>query len=419
MSRRNRLRHFVGDGVWASICEGAAETNFHSFASTLTPFPQYISYLSSSQNFAGCWFQLWSDRLVKLAGGPKPLVLTGVSLQAVTLFLMVFMALSNAGLLPFMIAMFIFTALGGLAGPVWNSWIASLLPRRRRGFCYGVRNQRTYPAQFLALLVGGGLLQFLTPTATGIKGMQIAFCAVFFLGFAAKLLSLRHLILQPNVPYNPPARALGPMALLKYSAKNPEIRKAAIFFSAMGFAVTISGPYQTPFMLKNLHMGYFPFAAAAAALVLARFASAAPVGKLVDRIGYEKPLLASSFLMPLIPLGWTLSTNFIWILMLQVFGGVIWTVFDLAVFNYLSENASPEHRQRLFSIRHISWNLAAAAGALLGGLLISRYDMPMLVFWSSTFARLGAALFVLPALGLISIDMLGRPLARLRAGLRL
>jgi len=182
----------MGDGIWASVCEGFAENNFNALATVLRASPGQLSILSSSQSLLGCWLQLWSEKLVRYFGSRKRLVLTFVGLQALSLLLIFIATALNAGAYTFMALVLLFVAFGSTGGAIWSSWVSDLLPSRRRGFCFGVRNQRTYPLSALSILAAGFILQSLDHALGPQYGTRVAFCTVFLFGFGAKLLSLRH-----------------------------------------------------------------------------------------------------------------------------------------------------------------------------------------------------------------------------------
>lgn len=408
MSRRNRLRHFIRDGIWATLCEGFAESNFAAFAIRLSASSTALGVLASSQSLLGCWLQLWSERLVWLVGSRKRLVLGCVLLQCAFLGAMVASVCFGVGALGFMALCFGFTGVGSLNGAIWSSWVSELLPARRRGFCLGLRSQRTHPANFAAVLVAGLVLQQVVGFWGGdARAVQIGFVIVFGIGFLAKCLSLRHLAMQPEGRLVQPLRPLGPMAMVSSAIRDPALRRMTSIFVAMGFAVNLSGPFHTPYLLESLHLSFTQFSFVTAAYVGARFLASPLVGALVDRMGSRALLGISCVLMPFIPLGWKLTGNFGGVLLMQVFGGFVWAAFDLCVFTYLTESTSPALRQRAFALRHVAWGLSAAGGALLGGFLIRVFGGFSAAFWASAGFRLLAALVAVWALGLF----VGRPAA--------
>ncbi len=386
-SQKKNIKHFIRDGFWASICEGFAENNFNIFSGLLSATSGDLSILASSQNISNCCLQLWSEKLTSISGSRKRLVLICVSLQAITLGFMATYTINGKSASVFMALSLVFCILGSFSGSIWGSWISDLLPPYRRGYCFGIRNKFSYPTQFLAMILGGYLLQAIPNKSGSHQSGQLAFCLVFLIGLIAKLFSLYHLFSQPEMPFSLPEKSIGPTQLLRYGLNDRFNRRIIVFFSIFGFAINLSGPFLTPYLLDTLKFSYIHFAAITAIPIVSRFFSGPMIGRIVDKNGYKKTFITSVLLMPLITLGWSLSTSFYVILIAQFISGFVWTAFELAVFCLLAENSKPENRQRLQSLKHLSWNLFSSFGALAGGFMIYLYQSPMILFWTSTLAR--------------------------------
>ncbi|MBI3556344.1 MAG: MFS transporter [Deltaproteobacteria bacterium] len=397
--RFKSLRHFTQDGLWSSVCEGIAESNFSPFAVVLEATAAEVGFLSSMQQLLGCWLQLWCEPLIGFFGSRKRLVLWCVAAQSTMLMLMIWGAFSQWGLLVFAVLTILFTSFGAVSGPVWNTWVSDLLPPRRRGVCFAIRNQRTYPMSFLSLILGGFLLDHL---GAGLS-LRLAFCAVFSIGLFAKVSALRHLSLQQEHAYEKSTSGnLGPLGLLRESTRDPELRKIVFFFGAMGFAVNLSGPFQAPYLLKTLNFSYTQYTFLLGVMSIARFLAAPYVGRIVDRIGSRRLLMYSSMVMPVIPIGWCLTANYYALVGVFFISGTFWAAFDLCAFTYLAECMPVALRPRVFAAKQVSWNLLSFAGAAVGGLLIESSLLQhtlalgtVVVFWASAFARGFAALSVL------------------------
>ena len=397
--RFKSLRHFRQDGLWSSACEGIAESNFAPFAVLLEASAAEVGFLTSMQQLLGCWLQLWCEPLIALLGSRKRLVLWCVIFQSAMLALMIVGAFEKWGLLFFSALSIVFTGFGALSGPAWNTWVSDLLPPRRRGVCFSIRNQRTYPVSFLSVILGGFLLDRLGSDV----GVRMAFCAVFSIGLFAKISALRHLSLQQEFPFELSRTGnLGPISLLRESTRDPELRKIVVFFGAMAFAINLCGPFQAPYLLKTLNFSYLQYTFLLGAMSIARFLAAPSVGRIVDRIGSRSLLVYSTMLMPLIPLGWCLTRNYYALLGIYFGSGIFWAAFDLCAFTYLAECMPVALRPRVFTAKQVSWNLMSFAGAAGGGLLLEsaalQHTLAMgtiIVFWASMFARGFAALSVL------------------------
>jgi MFS family permease len=247
--------------------------------------------------------------------------------------------------------------------------------------------------------LGGLILQNVEASWAGTRGIQLAFVVVFLLGLVAKLLSLRNLFLQPERPFVLPKKTVGPIELVIQGSRDKITRRSIYFFAVMGLAINVSAPFQTPYLLKTLHFSYFQFSLITAFYIGARCFGAPLIGRLIDTWGSRHLLLVSTLLMPCIPLGWSLSTGLPGLLAIQFAGGIIWTVFDLCTFSFLTETSTEENRQRIFALKHVAWSLGSSSGAILGGVLANFAGNLAIVFWGSTLARAIASIFVLSLVG--------------------
>lgn len=398
---KGRLKHFVKDGLWSSISEGFAETHFNSFATLLSATSDQLSLFVSGQSFATCGLQLWSDHLLKIFKSAKLLVLLCVGLQILILLSSTFILFTfGMNAYCFMILATLYTAIGGLSGPVWSSWVSDLIPDKRKGLCFGIRNQRTYPASFISIILAGLALEKLELWFHGKLALHFAFCSIFMVGVLAKAFSFYHLYRQPVSPkMTQNGDTLGPIKLLTETLSDSATRRLICFFSLASFGVNISAAIQAPYLLQSLHFSYFKYASIIGIHVFARFLIAPFAGKIIDQQGSRTPLLYSVILMPFISFGWCISSEYSWILTIQVISGLIWGVFDLSAFTILSECSLPSEKHRVFAVKHLSSNLAAAAAPILGGFLLRTFHWEQSAFFGSFIFRGLTVILAFRALG--------------------
>jgi len=91
-------------------------------------------------------------------------------------------------------------------------------------------------------------------------------------------------------------------------------------------------------------------------------------GRAADRIGNLKVMFVTGAMVPLIPLFWLVSTNLVYLVIVQVFSGLAWAGFNLCSVNYLYDATGAEDRTKYLAYFNCGNGLAAGAGALPGGL---------------------------------------------------
>jgi MFS family permease len=153
------------------------------------------------------------------------------------------------------------------------------------------------------------------------------------------------------------------------------------YIAFIHFAVQVSGPFIAPYLLRDLHFTYLEFMFATAATVVAQFLILPGWGRFCDRFGNKQVLRLTGLLLPVIPLLWLCTTNFYLILVIQMFAGVIWSGFSLAMGNFIFDTVTPPKRAQCVAVYNTSNAVGTVLGASLGGLLIP---------WLPNVVRLGA-----------------------------
>lgn len=387
------------------MASGAADFNFSAFALFLGAVPSQIGLLTAVPQLLGGTFQLWSERLTGGVGSRKRTVLLLMALRVALLIGMAIAALRGSSIWIFVGLAVTFLTAAELSTPVWSAWVSDVVPASRRGLFFGKRNQLQALTTSACLIVAGFLLDRLSVGWNG----SLAFAAVFALGILAQCAAFKHLSRQVELRAVAPIQSLGPVRLARALATDREVRKMLLCFAAMGFAVSVSGPFCGPFLLKSLRFTYLEVAVIFSMLAISRYFFAPVWGRLVDRYGSRQLLTLSSLLMALVPVGWCLSTKFIVLLAVQIFSGFVWAGLELCAMTYIIESTTSEMRGRVFAGKQLVWNVSAFCGALAGGLVLGKHGLdpagagaslsssagasismfagPMLVFWLSGLAR--------------------------------
>jgi MFS family permease len=89
-------------------------------------------------------------------------------------------------------------------------------------------------------------------------------------------------------------------------------------------------------------------------------------GGIGDRHGNRAVLVATGCLLPLLPLLWVFSTNYIFLLFAQVVSGATWSGFNLAASNFIYDAVPQTRRARALSY----YSLVNGVFSVIGGMLI-------------------------------------------------
>jgi MFS family permease len=152
---------------------------------------------------------------------------------------------------------------------------------------------------------------------------------------------------------------------------------------------------------------------ATAATVVAQLVTLPGWGRFCDRFGNKHVLTVTGLLVPVIPLLWLCTTNFYGIVAIQMFAGVSWAGFSLAMGNFVFDTVSPPKRAQCVAVYHSANAVGIFLGASLGGLLIPW--LPTDLHWGGVHLALASniqILFVLSAVLRLAVSLKFLPMIR-------
>jgi MFS family permease len=257
-----------------------------------------------------------------------------------------------------------------LIGPIWNGWMGDLVPESKRGSYFSKRNQIMEMASLVSMFVGGYVLNsyknfFLIP-----NGEYIGFALLFFIAFGSRMVSFYYLTKKYEPEYKPTNESrLRFFPFLKSISSN-HYGTYVKYVCFLNFGVFISSPFFVPYMLKELKFDYMTLTIVNITPIIAKFGIMRLWGKLCDQYGSKKILALVGFLIPLCPILWLFSDNFWYLLLIQVYSGLVWSGFDIANINFVFENTSREQRVACISYYNVLNGVAIFVGGFIGGWII-------------------------------------------------
>lgn len=361
------LRHSLRDGVSYSVMTGAGEIYFSAYALFLKATSTQIAFLAAVPPLLGSLAQVVSAWLGSRGARRRPLILTGAVLQGLMwLPIMLLPVIFPQSAVPLLIlCVILYFAAGNIASPQWSSMMGDLVPERRRGRFFAHRTRLMSLTSFLALVSAGAVLHFWQGRGTTLWG----FLAIFSVALVARAYSVAQLARMVE-----PARAPTPLEpiftrQLPSRLRHSQFAQFSLFFAWMNFAVFISAPFFTVYMLRDLQFNYMQFTASTAVSVLAQFLTLSLWGRISDVVGNRRILALTGFMIPVLPALWLVSTDFWYILLIQIFGGFSWAGFSLSASNFLYDTVAPHKRSQYVALHNVLASFGIFAGALMGGFL--------------------------------------------------
>lgn len=362
LSGEQSRRYGIRDGACQAIMQGGGEQYLSAFALLLHATPFQVGLLSALPQLVGTWTQLLSVKALNRLQNRKTIMLAGATGQALSwLPLLALPQLSPTYGPWILIACTVaYFGLGHFAVPAWNSLITDLVSPNERGTYFARRSKVMTVLSFTALCAAGLILH----EAESQERAWAGFALIFLAASTARLLSSRYLGRMDESAA--PATREAEFRLLDFLRHERSVNyKRFLWFSGlMHVCVLISGPYFVIYLLRDLHFSYWMYAAWLAAGVLGQFLTLKPWGRISDRYGNKKLLVATGLIVPFLPMLYLVSTSFTYLLCVNFLGGMIWAGLALGLQNYVFDAVHAEDRAKGIAV----WNTINAMGWFAGAM---------------------------------------------------
>ncbi len=361
----------VRDAACQAAAQGGGENYFSAFALLLHASPFQIAILSALPQLIGVVAQPASVKLLQYLRVPSRLLIAGGRAQAfcwLPILSLPLLALDQGPWLLIGCAMLYF-GFGHVTTPIWNSLLVDVAEAESRGAYFARRARTTALTSFLALGLAGAIL-----TLGQRWEMSWIGFLVIFLGAAAARMGAT--TCQAHVSRLMPAHRLeAPHGFRHFltNAANRDFRRFLLFSGLMHFAVLLSGPFFVLYLLRDLHWSYLQYAGWMASSISAQFLTLRPWGRIGDRYGNKALLTLTASAVPFLPMGYLLSEQYLFLLVVNFFGGVIWAGLSLGLQNYVFDSLRAEERTRGVALANamnaVGWGLGALTGGWLATLM--------------------------------------------------
>lgn len=385
------LNHSLKDGAAFAVMIGIGETYLSAFAIFLRASMPQIGLLASLPPLLASLVQLFSAWLGRLTGQRKIIVLVGATVQALAwLPLIILPIIFRDYAVPLLIACVVLYQCGAhLSTPQWGSLMGDIVPMRRRGRFFARRTRIVSLVTFISLIVGGLTLQFSSSRDATIYG----FVMLFTSAMCARLVSVYHLSRMHDPTGHVAAMEVPVGSGWWHRLRQSNFVRFSIFFAFMQFSVSIASPFFTVFMLRDLQFSYAAFMTNTGMAVFAQFLTLNQWGRISDIFGNRRILATTGIIIPLMPLLWTFSSNYWYLLVIQAISGMSWAGFTLSASNFLYDLIARDKRATYLAIHNVLASLGIFAGAMLGGFLGISLPTQMEIF-GHTFSWLSPLLGV-------------------------
>lgn len=279
------------------------------------------------------------------------------------------------------------SAAGNIAFPAWVSISGDIVPLAGRGRFFGSRSFAMVTASIVITYLIG---EFITRIGS-IRGYQAAIA----LSFAAGMVSTYYFTCikdpQANVHVNS-GMSISFIDIIRDLRSSPVFLFFCAASALWNFSVNVAGPFFNVYMVQNLKFTAAMVGITAVATNVTKMLIQKKVGELSDKWGPGVVQMITMFLMPALPLSWLFITKLWHVVLLNLFGGVLWGTFELVSFNFLLQLTPDDLRARYSAIFQVVVTVALAAGAAVGSGIILTWGYNF-IFIISAIGRIIASFF--------------------------
>lgn len=398
----------VIEGSLHAVMLGAAESYLGALAVELGHGPLNQAWLATVPLALASISQLCSGSLSRL-WGRKWVTVVGAVAQAFSMGGLALIALGGyRGLVAFLVAKCAFFVAGGILTPTWNSWITALTANVSRERYFGRRSAINQVCVFFAFLAAGYYLQ-------STAGSLTSFATLCGVGLVARLASSFALAMHTDVADE--ASRLGDLTAVQRCVgafRNSQFR-VATYMAVLMFGATVSTPFFTPYMLRQLGMDYATFASMSATS-LATKALFFPVShRIAARLGLKKLLVAAGIGVAVVPLSWAVSARLEWLIWVHILSGASWAALEYSSFQLMMRDTPAEYRTEFFSLANSFSGVLQVIGSWIGGMLLRE----QVLNYTQIFAVSGALRALALGLLLLQLPRLRMPRRLVRLPMRL
>lgn len=385
---RHNLQLSLWDAFFFSIMVGAGESFLPAFALHLGFSDTLTGLFSTVPLAAGAIVQLLTPWGLRKVGSVQRWVVGTTVVQACAFlpFVMWEAAGFQSATALFAVAA-IYWGAGYAAGPVWNRWMADLVPHSISATFFARRLSISQYGVLLGLLVSGAALQY----DVHFGFFSSAFSLIFLVAFAARA-SSSFLLAKKDDSHTEIQKQRDLMSVLKSVMGRGYERALLVFLFLFGCAIFISSPFVNPFLLKQLSMSNSVYTFCLIALFVGKIVGYNLTHRFLQGIATERTLILGALGIAPMPALWMFCTGGFSAGALQFSSGLCWGVYESALTLILFRRVSSESKVALLTIINFVQCAAILVGSLLGGMILKsfgeNFQAYVVVFGWSSLLRL-------------------------------
>lgn len=367
---RRDLTLSVGDGTAFGMMVGIGETYVPAFMLFVGMGEVFAGLITTVPLLIGSILQLISPWAVRRLGSHRRWVVLCAGMQGLCFLPLLTAALVQA-ISPWvaMSVAAIYWGAGLGTAPAWNTWQGTLIPRSIRTHFFARRARLQQMATMTGFLAGGFALEF-GRRADSPETQAWIFAGLFTVAAVCRLMSTGCLAAQSEPSPIPPGVRWLTWRQTWQRACSGSTGRLLLFAVAMQSGVFVAGPFFNPYILKVLKFSYAEYATLLGASFVSKFLLLPLWGKVAHKVGAQRLLWMGA--IGLIPLagGWNVSSNYTWLLILQLMAGAAWGAYELALVLLFFETIPERERTSILTLYNFANSSAVLIGSAIGAVIL-------------------------------------------------
>jgi HEAT repeat protein/Na+/melibiose symporter-like transporter len=275
------------------------------------------------------------------------------------------------------------SAVTNVAGPIYNDWIAEMVPPQSRGFYFSRRNAIMTAVGAAVGIVGAVLLDAIRHRSSDDR---IGFASVFALGLVCAGISMWFFNRMPNLTREHPVRQNLKAGIKAIGAPfgDRAYLKVLVFLGVSTLGQSFPGNLFTAYARESLNLNFEIIQGLQVAIAVGTIVSAASWGFFADKYGNKPLLIISGFGLACHVIPWALTRpgqpvfDSALLLSTHFMMGIVWCGLNLCQFNLMLATAKPEDRANYLGAAMTVISLVGGFSPILGASLMAilRHSMP-------------------------------------------
>ncbi len=369
-SLRRDLTMSIGDGTAFGMMVGIGETYVPAFMLFVGMGEVFAGLITTVPLLIGSILQLISPWAVQKLGSHRRWVVLSSGTQGLC-FLPLLTAALTQSISPWlaMSVAAIYWGSGLATGPAWNTWQGTLIPRTIRTHFFARRARLQQIATMTGFLIGGFALDYGRRSQSP-ETQAMIFAGLFAVATVCRLISTACLASQSEPSPIPVGVRWLSWRETWQQASRGSTGRLLMFAVAMQSGAFVAGPFFNPYILKVLQFSYAEYAALLGASFVSKFLLLPFWGKLAHKVGAQRLLWAGA--LGMIPLAgaWNVSSNYTWLLIVQLFAGAAWGAYELALVLLFFETIPERERTSILTLYNLANSGAILFGSAIGALIL-------------------------------------------------